>query len=206
MHTADSIFDSWPGSSDADFHRDGIIDEARFASERRRVLFVMAEPSSRGPGYAHLLGKDLRWIYREALPRKPLTRNTALWTEVVLDGRTTYEELAWPRVADSLRRIAIINVKKVAGAGSGDYRLINEAARRDRELLLRQAEAIAPNIVVVCGPKLHESARELLRSTHWEARAMFVNHPSVYAWMGPRVFPRVVEAWAALRDGGALDS
>lgn len=181
------LFASWPARRRRDFHRDGIISEEEFSKQRRRVLYVMAEPSSRGPRFAHLLGSDLRRLYESEPPKKELTHNIALWTEVLLDGRSRYERLSPDSVRAAMRRVAIMNLKKLSGTGSADYSEISAVARADRKFLLRQIDIISPDIIVACGKPVSrilkrifegERARNVIEASHPSCRP---NHGRV-AW------------------------
>src|SRR5512139_3278646 len=96
MNLLDDLFDRWeltyPENVRAGFHRDGIIDEALFAEQSERVLFVLLEPNSRDGAYDRYYGEDLRKVFKIPMP-KEVNRNLGLWTRYLLDGVARYERL-----------------------------------------------------------------------------------------------------------------
>jgi len=154
----DSLFDEWietyPATFRSDFHRDGIVDPVCYAKEPRRLLYVLAEPNSRGGRYDRYRGWDLRVVFgREALG-KAIDLNLARWTRMALDGVTRGPDLTGKSAAVFLRRVAIMNLKKLPGSGVADREAIAIHAWRDREFIRREIQLIEPDIVITCGETL----------------------------------------------------
>ena len=203
----DDLFARWEAAAGArsDFHRDGIVDEAVFQAQRHKLLFVMLEPSSRGPGYEHLLGCDLRDLYRTAPPLKELTKNVALWTLAILDGCSIYFRATRDDVQRQLRRVAIVNLKKISGTGDADHEAIAAAAWRDRSLLREQIGIIGPEVLVACGDRSHRLLGKVLTDAEshrapsdecWEWRSIklvLANHPSLRPAGAPAAMARLVD-------------
>ena len=151
----DALFDRWvatyPEDQRAGFHRDGIIDEPEFAQQRRRILFVLLEPNSRGGAYDRYFGRDLRELFRQEPIAKSMTSNLALWTQALLDGRTDYSHLNAEESRTQLRRVAVLNLKKIAGSGKADVPSIAIHAWDDRALIREEVELIGAETAVTCG-------------------------------------------------------
>jgi len=171
----DRLFDEWPGHDSPDFSRDGIINEPLFEGP----LFVMAEPSGRGSRYSPLNGCDLRALYDTDPPIKPLTHNVALWTEVLLDRRERCGLLCADRVRANLRRVAIINLRKLSGTGTADYSQVERYARDHRLWIEQQIRMIAPAIIVACGVRIDGILRTVFAGSSFLAPVAVTYHPSV---------------------------
>jgi hypothetical protein len=171
----DCLFDEWPGHDSPDFSRDGIINEPLFEGP----LFVMAEPSGRGVRYSPPNGCDLLCVYRRQPPIKPLARNVALWTEVLLDRRDRYETLGANRIRANLRRAAISSLKKLSGAGKADYPEMERYARDHRLWIEQQIRIIAPSTIVACGSQVHRVLLGVLAGASLLEYVVVSYHPSV---------------------------
>lgn len=180
------------GGPACDFHRDGIVDEAQFGREKRRVLFVLLEPNSKGGRFDKHRGSDLRVLWHDVPLKKSLDRNLARWTRLLLDGagRSTWKPTPAETKAQ-LQRVAIINMKKMPGGGTADAEAISAHAWQDRKLLRKQISIIAPRLVVACGPRankvlgwvLHDDLQaDVPDDRPWRVNGLRVlpgNHPSL---------------------------
>lgn len=180
------------GGRACDFHRDGIVDEAQFRRQKRRILFVLLEPNSKGGRFDKHRGSDLRVLWHDVPLKKSLDRNLARWIRLFLDGagRSTWKPTQDETKAQ-LQRVAIINLKKLPGGGAADAEAIGAHAWQDRKLLRKEIGIIAPHVVVACGPRankvlgwvLHDDLQANVRDDRpWRARGLCVlpgNHPSL---------------------------
>jgi hypothetical protein len=189
------LFRRWArqcGGRACDFHRDGIVDEGKFRSEKRRVLFVLLEPNSKGGRFDKHCGSDLRALWHDVPLKKSLDRNLARWTRLLLDnaGRTTWKPTPSETKAQ-LQRVAIINLKKMPGGGTADAEAIGAHAWQDRKFLRKQIRIIAPDFVVACGLRankvlgwvLHDDLQaDVHDDLPWRVNGLRVlpgNHPSL---------------------------
>ena len=191
----DRLFEEWrasyPPEVRGDFHNDGIVDENTFDKQRERVLFVLAEPNSRGGRYDRHRGEDLRQIFGYRKWRKTLNQSIARWTRLVLDGVASTAALSGRESDEQNRRIAIINLKKLAGSGTADVSGIAIEAWASREFLRRQIRAIQPTLMICCGqvvcsvlPRvLHDSPRTPPLGSNiqtWDGSRLIASfHPSL---------------------------
>jgi hypothetical protein len=155
----DDLFETWietyPEEQRSVFHRDGIIDEAKFESQAYRVLFVLLEPNSKDGRYDRYSGWDLRKVFGEEKLKKELHFNLAIWTRALLDGATNYIRPSANTAEEQIRRIALINLKKIGGSGKADYEAISIHAWKDREFIREEVRIISPTVVVTCGNTAH---------------------------------------------------
>lgn len=124
---------------------DGIVDPEHYAG----ILFLLKEAYSRDPARRTW---DLCGDIAQYGPWG-MWHHVAKWTHGLL--HTTAGEIApYSRAGDRanelLRRIAVVNVKKVEGHSTSDGEDLARFVRADRDLLRRQIELAKPKIIV-CG-------------------------------------------------------
>lgn len=151
----DKIFDEWinsyPESVRGEFHKDGIIDPDVFSKEKIKILYVVKEPNSKNGNYDKYQGVDLRKIWGEICLKKPFDYNIARWTKIICDGVDAGHSLSWDEVAKTVRRVAIINLKKISGGGSEDREEVCLYSFNDRKFLREQIMHISPSVIFACG-------------------------------------------------------
>jgi len=190
----DRLFEKWietyPKEYRSGFHRDGIIDESIFDSQPSRVLFVLLEPNSRDGLYDRYHGWDLRKVFGEEKLKKELNVNLAIWARALLDGVTKYVRPSSVAAEKQIRRIALLNLKKIGGSGKADYEAISIHAWKDREFIREEVRIISPTVVVTCGSTAHRLFGWIMKDDPyseipdavWGKDGYFVipaNHPSL---------------------------
>jgi hypothetical protein len=203
----DELFDEWrrsyPESSRSEFHKDGIVDSATFANQRARVLFVLAEPNSKNGRYDKHCGEDLRQVFGWLGLDKPIDRNLARWTSVVLDRNQQFLKPSREEAMTALQKVAIINMKKLAGSGHADGEAISFQACRDRAFIRREVDLIRPTIILTCGKTVRRLFRWVMTDElgvaavddMWQldgVAVLPVHHPSVRPKETEAAFNRVV--------------
>ena len=124
--------------------RDGILSPEAYRQASVKVLFIMKEVND-------WKGGDLRDLLADG-PKYQMWHTVARWAAGVLRSFPDYEEIDnFSSMKAALRQVATLNLKKTSGGSWADSSVINAYARLDRDLLLDQIEAIAPQIVVACG-------------------------------------------------------
>jgi hypothetical protein len=133
------------------FIRDGIIDAARWAGARRRVLLLLKE------AYGELRGSgdwDLCKVIREEWqgPKHKIWHTAAYWCYA---AQNTVPQLpifppSREAAADALLRAAFVEIKKSNSSSSSNNDDISSYAERDGDLIKRQIELIKPEIIL-CG-------------------------------------------------------
>lgn len=174
----DALFDRWilkyPPDDRPSFHRDGIIDEYRFYAEEHRLLFILKEPNSQGNQY---FGLDLREVFAMD-GTKPIYSTLGSWAGTILDGDSEYRRDR--RLSKNLQRVAIANLKKLAGTSASRLSVIREYAERDSEFLREQLAIIEPTVIMACGSGMGPLVRNLLSGDERLARIPLIElpHPS----------------------------
>ena len=190
----DMLFEQWletyPKKQRPGFHRDGIVDEEKYELESDRVLFVLLEPNSKDGLYDRFHGEDLRIVFREEKLKKELNVNLAIWTRALLDRITEYIRPSVSTTEAQIRRIALLNLKKISGSGKADYEAISIHAWQDREFIRKEVRIISPTVVVTCGISANRLFRWVMKNNpyaeipdkiwaHGGFRVLPANHPSL---------------------------
>ena len=147
------LFDSWRhrlGHDSEHFVPDGAVCGNTYESTSTRVVFLLKEVNDPGGG-----NWDLRDFLRKG-GRGATWNNVTRWTKglLALPQVLPWEDLRYiNREARShtLRKIAVVNLKKVPGGGAADVDRLRDFASNNREYLRRQLELYRPNLIVGCG-------------------------------------------------------
>jgi len=134
------------GINPKDICHDGIVNENKdiYANLQQRVLFVLRDTND-------ARGNDLLDLLRTG-PRYQTWHTIARWAAGILNKFPHYSQIDKLDVmSETLKNVAVINLKKKAGRSSADLNEINLFAFQDRQLLRKQIECINPNIIVACG-------------------------------------------------------
>lgn len=149
---------------------DGIVDEGEYSHQNFRLVFLLKEPNGNKsdgsiPGY-YEDWDYVNWIkeYQSTGVENiyPALRNIAMWTSEFYDifehGKTDkalYLTNGTLQITDdlrnSLRKIAVINLKKTFGGGSTKWKDLNAYLNQDICDILREEICIAEPTWVLCG-------------------------------------------------------
>lgn len=127
---------------------DGLVDEEQYSSSPRKLLFLMKEVNGAGV-------KDLRDFLRGG--GRPATwDNIARWVQGLhnLDREYNWAELERDNDArrlEMLKKICVVNVKKVPGGHTSEARQIHTAGKESAEWLRQQVSIYQPELVICCG-------------------------------------------------------
>ena len=133
-----------------DIVEDGIVDETEYLSAKIKIVYLMKEVNG-GSAW------DLReFLQKETICSMPWN-TVARWTEGILcpEGEKTWKD-HWTQRNEERRRvmlkkIGVVNLKKISGSGSSDMEVLRKAAGENRVLLQRQLELYKPQIIICCG-------------------------------------------------------
>ena len=124
--------------------RDGILNPEAYHQASKKLLFVMKEVNN-------YQNRDLRDLLANG-PRFQMWHSVARWAAGVLGDFPAYKTIDnYDSMKTALKQVATLNLKKTSGGSSADFSVINAYAFLDRDLLLEQIEAIAPEIIIACG-------------------------------------------------------
>ncbi|MDP7014847.1 MAG: hypothetical protein QGG36_03515 [Pirellulaceae bacterium] len=196
------------------FVRDGILDEARWASSPRKTLFLLREAyeKQRRPegfdqrekirGWGKPKGKTLRAIANWAFAAH---RGTPSQIPVIMTDNK-------PERAEACLACAIVNVKKSGGESRSDLKQVAKFCKLDGDKIRDQIEMIDPEIII-CGGTWRE-ARQFIwpndEKTDAYARTYRIRGRFVVDfWHPANQFPKVLNYYALgclLQNSGALES
>ena len=151
---------------------DGAVDPSRYFSKRNRLMFLLKETNGNNNNGEHneiLADWDyMEWVCKQADGSEPLYRsvyrNIAMWSKmfnVYANENRELEESEFldngsiiidTSLLDSLRDVAIVNLKKSWGVEQTDWYQMREYLEdtKRKEILLYQMEELKPTIVL-CG-------------------------------------------------------
>lgn len=153
------------------FISDGILDEIEWNKQDYKILFVLKEANWKN-GNADLC----EFLLSEKSASYWRTwNNVARWTKALL------EQGEYPRYVSKsdksywLRKVAVINLKKIGGNAVAKKEVIREYAERDRVYLKEQIELYSPDIIICCGRGtgknadiLHDIVFDLSQVSEWK--------------------------------------
>lgn len=166
---------------------DGPVCMERYCSAKPRIVWVLREVN-------HL--EDSQWDLSEflcnGLSAYPHWYSTygfvAKVSRALLENPNCPSRSLVPAndAVDSLRDIAVINVKKTGGGPRTNWRSLRQAAEIFRPIVIRQLLALRPEIVIAAGtadlvPKCLDSSVRILESSHPGQRR--VTHAAMYERM-----------------------
>lgn len=165
---------------------DGLVDEEQYDSSPRKLLFLMKEVNG---------GRD--WDLRDFLRAggRPATwDNIARWTQGLhnLDREYGWAELERDNDArrlELLKKICVVNVKKVPGGHTSEAKQIHTAGKENAEWLRQQISIYRPELIICCGterdyseiignrPDWHMTGRGVLYAQEQDRIVISYAHP-----------------------------
>ena len=133
------------------FVSDGIIDESRWRSAPRRVLFLLKEAYDSRP---QPIGFDLRQFIRDRRNQGGMTwARVGQWSSLLHRAEPGFTP-EFPNAEDSRTAplsVAVVNIKKSGGSTRSTRDDIFRYAATDAELLRRQIAQIKPDVIIAGG-------------------------------------------------------
>lgn len=172
---------------------DGIIDLEAYQAAKYRILWVLKEAVGEYSEKEYNLALINR-ISKERQVSSTL-RNIGRISYAILNGITAYDRVPgiYDGSAESLRQIAVINVKKSMGSEQSlDSRAIVEAFSKNRDVVFQQIRAYRPDIVIMGYPEACKTIVEQIvahfetPSREWEhigECAYRVGKDCLYLWV-----------------------
>jgi hypothetical protein len=122
---------------------DGYYQAGSYPTEHLKILFVLKEPHEQE-------GVDMRDQLKKGAEKMWLA--LARWAAGILGRFPPYREVDTTLVKNAaLKRVAVINLKKVAGGKRSDPEVIHAYAHAHRVVLRRQIAILAPHLIIACG-------------------------------------------------------
>ena len=188
----DAFFEEWeaalpPEEKDL-FVRDGAIDEEAWEKAPLKVLFVTAEPDFETDDAVKEAG-DMRKLLSDDGPPGVFGMGLGRWAAILLEGAVP-KKFGRVSARHMTANTALINLKKTGGgpelADSPARGVINWSLAHG-ERLMNQIEALAPEVVVLCGDRTLAAWPVVLYDDASERPIM----RGEYAWDDPEVLPSV---------------
>jgi len=181
-------------SKNLDIVFDGAVNDDSWADNSVRILWILKETNE------FPKDKDLRVLLREISnaqdPNEIYNRWKATYGLVVKVSHGILNNLEWGEWADGvdvlvknekvLEKIAVINVNKRAGHAQSDAKVLSEAAKEFKDMILQQIELLDPAIIILGGvsdvisewvPEFSKS-RKIAAANH--PGQMSINHQEYY--------------------------
>lgn len=155
------LLDEWAARYPSQpFCRDGMVDAESYVVAPVRVVAVLRETNVTPDARGAVEGFDVRDFLRSGKLERTYG-TVARWACAACSGFPPVERVeALPRdpLVRLVRSIAVINLKKVAGQASANIAAVSAAAARDGDLLGRQIDLLAPDVVIAGGTWEHAAA------------------------------------------------
>ncbi|WP_139834772.1 hypothetical protein [Thalassospira sp. MCCC 1A03138] len=188
------------------FIPDGIVSQEHWVSARRKVLFILRETN------------DSKGDVRESISRSATHKKTGWrggrskvlarvgrWAYGLLnyDGEIPPFELARQSEFEAPLSVSYINVKKITGTARSKPEEIKYHVTRYGHFLQAQIDAIAPDIVVLCGTYrvvkkyLFPDMKKVSHRVHCDNGRIFLNvyHPSHFALTSEAFYLQALNAY-----------
>lgn len=134
---------------------DGIVNEDEFTKSGLKVLWILKEVNS---------PDDTDWNMRDTLANLKNENGKGLkhgwastFTPIVYTTYGIFNNLDWdhidylckdPSIIDVLNKVAYINVKKVPGNSSANFKEIKDYYKKNKEAIHEQVEIINPEVII----------------------------------------------------------
>ena len=158
-----ALFKRWQKERGYDtFISDGVICPKQWENECKRIVFVLKEANA----------KDETLDWRECLSDYEKSRNwgstwnnIARWTKAILEGGEYLEYISPAERSKWLCRVAIVNLKKVAGGANTKHKELEEYTKNDDHYIWEQLCIYSPDIIVACGSRVEWLLWEVILSS-----------------------------------------
>jgi hypothetical protein len=188
----DAFFEEWkaalPPEEQEAFVLDGAIDEEAWGTTPLKVLFVTAEPDFETDESVKEAG-DMRTLLSQDGPPGVFGMGLGRWAAILLKGEVP-KKFGRVSARHMTANTALINLKKTGGVpelADAPARGVVNWALTHQERLLDQIEAIAPEVVILCGDRVHAAWPVML---YGEANERPLARGE-YAWSDEDVLPSV---------------
>lgn len=190
------LFDGWnekPG-----FCRDGIVNETAFLGSKPRLLFLMKEVNGKGASFELI-------PFLDKGGRAQTWDNIARW---VFGIRNLDREVAWDALESNkmetlrkemLQSICVVNLKKSSGGFSTIKSELHDAAKVDKDLIVKQLKLYDADIIIGCGSDVTEEYKMIadLTKPDWRKTSRGIWYLPL---KGNRVYISYVHPEARVKD------
>lgn len=172
------LFQRWREKYDY-FITDGLLDEDEWNKQRYKILFVLKEAN-----WENANGDLCEFLLSESSASYWKTwNNVARWTKALLEGGDYPRSVSKADKTDWLRKVAIMNLKKVGGNSAAKNNMVYAYAKSDRAYLKKQIALYEPDIIICCGRGkgknadiLHDVIFETHEVSEWQVPILTYNY------------------------------
>lgn len=149
----EALFTGWKAARGygSEFAHDGALDPAAYLAEVPRILFILKEPSTSN---YQLAGGLLGWLKSPGAKYGSTWNVLARWAGYLLGDPiptvSSGKRLRQQALA-RLRRVAVLNLKKVGPRRRTDHLELAAHAAYDSEFIREQIQILRPDVIVGCG-------------------------------------------------------
>ena len=143
---------------------DGMVDAEAYLATQPKVLWILKEPYDdfdaegmpAGGGWTMFKDFGEGDTLAKTVNRNAALRNVTYASHAILNGIGSYAKLPW--ITDSpeayektIRSIAYVNIGKMPGKSTTSDAHLADLYRDWKEILFKQIELYAPDVIIVCG-------------------------------------------------------
>jgi hypothetical protein len=126
---------------------DGITDYNEFSKVSPKILWILKEVNQNGTPHADDLRNFLPDVRR--YPKWKRTYKVMMQATYAILNNCTYAEIPpVDQIYDILRKVAVINIKKIGGNSNSNHTIIKKTYSKNRSIILDQIESISPDIII----------------------------------------------------------
>ena len=158
------LFKEWQRRVPENIVKDGIVDEQLYKNALTKVLYITKEPNN-----PKQEAGDFREWWKEEI-KDAFSYRIAEWSYGILNDFPEYDEIWKNKDAplQAIHQIAFMNIKKVGGKGVSKFQAIMDHAKKYYDLIHREIEIIAPNIIILGVSFWEEIRNNLFPKVEWE--------------------------------------
>jgi len=191
------------------FFPDGPVDSKKYSETNPKIVYLLKEVNSTPNEHWDLREMLQEWLaeYEETGELYRTWKQASYFMYGMLHQFPPFQEvISKPKteLADALRSIAVINVKKTSGKSTADYDQVREHALHQDALWKKQIDIINPDFVV-CGGTFdiaHESYAYPTRETTPSGMDYFFTDRSIVLdFYHPLARTRIAAMYAYLKEG-----
>ena len=156
---------------------DGIVDIERYCKAKYRIMWILKEPYDHGDGTGG--GWDLRGVLKSIGGIHEMGKSAMTWRNVthaswgILNDFCQWNDMAdvddSPEMLEALKSIAFMNIRKLPGYTSSQYKVIERAYADYKGILHKQLEDYDPDVVIAGSTIYHFNDHLGLHSSGWKA-------------------------------------
>jgi hypothetical protein len=129
---------------------DGIVDMASFNKAKRKILWILKEGNDPEQTSWSLQDVILNYLQGSKYWLHTFGLICQLSWAILNDVDDLAKVPPAKDITDTLKQVAVINVKKIGGKSTADYVDVKRFYKEHKALIKEQIEAIAPDIIISC--------------------------------------------------------